>query len=295
MKSTQTTDQAGNVDPQSSALDPWRVIPVTISDTNDEAPSVRSYVLSMVDSGDAARYHFQPGQFNMLYLPGVGEAAMSVSGDPHERGKVVHTVRAIGNVTGTLAACRVGDSLGLRGPFGSHWPLESCYQKDIIIVAGGIGLAPLRPVVYALQQQRDRFGSVSLLIGTRSPADLLYENEFESWNSADIDIQATVDRADDQWSGNIGVVTLLLGRLVIPNPDSTVLFTCGPEVMMNYSIRTALERGVDPSNIWLSLERNMNCAIGHCGHCQLGPHFICKDGPVLRYDQVSKLMEVDSL
>lgn len=231
----------------------------------------------------------------MLYLPGVGEAAMSVSGNPSQHSNIVHTVRRIGGVTGTLSGCRVGDSLGIRGPFGSHWPIELCDGQDVIIVAGGIGLAPLRPVVYAIQNQRDRFGAVSLLIGTRTPADLLYESEFESWTKAGIDVQATVDRALGPWSGNIGVVTMLLQRLAIPNPDRSTLLTCGPEVMMNYTIRTAIDRGVNPTNIWLSLERNMNCAIGHCGHCQLGPHFICKDGPVLRHDQVGELMEVDSL
>ncbi len=164
-----------------------------------------------------------------------------------------------------------------------------------MIVAGGIGLAPLRPVVYSIVNQRDRFGNVSLLIGTRTPDDLLYESEFDAWSSAGIDVQVTVDRAEDPWLGNIGVVTLLLQRLAISRPKQSVLFTCGPEVMMSYTIRTAIERGVSLQNIWLSLERNMNCAIGHCGHCQWGPHFICKDGPVLRYDQVAPLMEVDSL
>ena len=282
-------------DAERSASDPWKVFPATIGDSIEEAPRVRSFTIRLSDEDDANHYRFKPGQFNMLYLPGVGEAAMSVSGNPVQTGQVVHSVRQIGRVTGTLSAMQIGDSLGIRGPFGSHWPIDSAAGKDIVIVAGGIGLAPLRPVVYAIQSQRERFGTVSLLIGTRTPIDLLYESEFDTWDAAGIDVQPTVDRADHQWTGNIGVVTLLLQRLAIPNPERSVLLTCGPEVMMNYTIRTAIDRGIDPASIWLSLERNMNCAIGHCGHCQFGPHFICKDGPVLRYDQISDLMEVDSL
>ena len=274
-------------------FDPWCVFPATIHEIVDEAPGIRSYSISI--QNETAGYSAEPGQFNMLYLPGVGEAAMSISKISGGREKIMHTVRTVGNLTRTLATLSAGASLGLRGPFGSHWPIESYPGRDLIIVAGGIGLAPLRPLVHTICDQRDRYGTVSLLIGTRTPADLLYEAEFASWMAAGIDVQLTVDRANQGWTGHIGVVTLLLQRLPISSLEQSVLFTCGPEVMMNYAIRTAVERGLKRTDILLSLERNMNCAIGHCGHCQFGPHFICKDGPVLRYDRVSHLLEVDSL
>ncbi len=278
-----------------SEIDPWTVMPAAICAIEQEAPGVHTFAIQLRDAANASAFRFQPGQFNMLYIPGVGEAAMSLSGNRNHAGPILHTIRSVGNVTRTLATGQIGTSLGIRGPFGSHWPIESSHGRDLIIVAGGIGLAPLRPVVYDVMAQRDLFGTVSLLIGTRTPADLLYEAEFQSWRDAGIVVQATVDRADQQWTGNIGVVTLLLQRLAIPRPRQSVLLTCGPEVMMKHTIQTALDRGVDESDIWLSLERNMNCAIGHCGHCQYGPHFICKDGPVLRFDRVKDLMEIDSL
>ncbi|TWU50576.1 Anaerobic sulfite reductase subunit B [Rubripirellula tenax] len=279
----------------SPQVDPWTIASAKIVEMHDETPGVTTYYMELSASDAREAYSSLPGQFNMLYLPGVGESAISLSrlaspGDP-----LVHTVRAVGNVTQSLARLTPGDSIGIRGPFGSHWPIEDARGNDLVLVAGGIGLAPLRPVIEHVTEHRDEFGRVSLLIGARTPADLLYADQYDAWSSCGINVQTTVDRALKNWNGHVGVVTLLLNRLSIEQPSRTVLFCCGPDVMMTYAIRAVRERGIPRDNLWLSLERNMNCAIGHCGHCQLGPYFICKDGPVLRYDQVNRLMRVDSL
>lgn len=279
----------------SQRLDPWSVYPAVVRGVQAETPGVMTYTIELSDVNARNAYLAKPGQFNMLYLPGVGEAAISLSRRTIPGEPLVHTIRAVGNVTRTLASAGNRCPLGIRGPFGSSCPIEKAYGKDLILVAGGIGLAPMRPVIDEVIADRGRFQRVILLLGARSPADLLYQDEYARWESANIDVQTTVDRAEKDWNGHVGVVTLMLDRVGVVDPKQTVLFTCGPEVMMSYAIASIRRRGVPRENLWLSLERNMNCAIGHCGHCQLGPHFICKDGPVLRYDQVNDFMRVDSL
>jgi len=231
----------------------------------------------------------------MLYLPGVGEAAISLSGDPGDPQAWIHTVRVAGNVTRTLADSRPGDTLGLRGPFGSGWPVNELRGGDLIIVAGGLGLAPLRPLIYHVIRNRCQFGAVILIIGARTPESLLYADEYEDWRRGDVSVQVTVDRATDQWCGNVGAVTTTLERLVLDNARSTALVTCGPEIMMKYVAHSGLRRGILADRIWVSMERNMQCAVGLCGHCQWGAAFVCKDGPVLRYDQVQSYFPVEAL
>ncbi len=274
---------------------PWLAQPVTIDRILPETPGVATYELIFPNQDVAAAYRFQPGQFNMLYLPGVGEIAISVSGDPADVKRLPHTIREAGNVTQTLARLGEKAGFGLRGPFGSAWPMADCEGKDVILVAGGIGLAPLRPVIYELLNHRDRFGQLTLLYGSRTPEGILYSREYDIWRAAGLNIDLTVDRTTDSWSGHVGVVTLLLDRTALPQPEETILFTCGPEVMMWYTIQSAKARGLPEKNLYLSLERNMNCAIGLCGHCQFGPEFICKDGPVFRYDRVAPFLKVDDL
>jgi NAD(P)H-flavin reductase len=274
---------------------PWLAHSVQIADMAAAVPGVFSCDLVFEDPAVTEEYSFRPGQFNMLYLPGLGEIAISVSGDPGLRGIVSHTIREAGNVTRALAKLPIGSSIGLRGPFGSHWPVENCVGRDVVLVAGGIGLAPLRPVVSYLLSHREDFGELTLIIGARESSGLLYASEYERWRSRGIDVEATVDRADSSWHGKIGMVTNVLDRLPLRDAGQTILMTCGPEVMMWYTVQMALGRGLSAESLYVSLERNMNCAIGLCGHCQFGPEFLCKDGPVFRYDRVASILKEDDL
>jgi NAD(P)H-flavin reductase len=231
----------------------------------------------------------------MLYALGAGEVPISISAIPSGDGQLVHTVRAVGAVTRRLCAARSGDVVGVRGPFGRGWPLEEAEGRDVVVVAGGLGMAPLRPVVHALLERRDRYGRVSLLCGGRSPAELLYRDELERWRrDGSIDVGLIVDAPDREWDGEVGVVTRLIRRAAF-DPANAVAMTCGPEVMMRFAASALLERGMPAPAIWLSLERSMQCATGHCGHCQLGPLFVCKDGPVVRHDRVERLMRTPGL
>lgn len=266
-------------------VEPMLPTPALIQSIKPEAYGITTFKLSLADNRIAANYRFKPGQFNMLYLPGFGESAISVSSDPGEVATIAHTIRFAGNVTRAMSRLKIGDMMGLRGPFGSSWPVEQGVGKDLLIVAGGIGLAPLRPVLFDVMRRRPLFKRVMLLYGARTPADLLYTDEFEKWQQAGIEVHVTVDRADDKWKGQVGVVPLLFYRIRL-EPKETVIFTCGPEVMMRFVIYEGIARRIPMESIWISLERNMKCAVGFCGHCQFGPHFICKDGPVLNFRSV---------
>ena len=229
---------------------------------------------------------FAAGQFNMLYVFGVGEIPISISGDPSHPFRLIHTTRAVGTVTRALDHLRVGDQLGVRGPLGSAWPLEACQGSDIVLVAGGIGLAPLRPAIYHFLAHRDLYGRIVLLYGARTQEDMLFRRELEHWRARfDLEVHVTVDRATGRWHGNVGVVTALIPRAPF-DPRATLALVCGPEIMMRFTTQALQRRGMDAERIYLSLERNMKCGIGLCGHCQYGPHFICRDGPVFRFDRV---------
>jgi NAD(P)H-flavin reductase len=229
---------------------------------------------------------FEAGQFNMLYVFGIGEVPISISGDPSQPQLLTHTTRAVGTVTKAMQALTPGAMVGVRGPFGSHWPVSEAVGRDVVLVAGGIGLAPLRPVLYQLLAQREQYGKIVLLYGTRTPADLLYRRQLERWRARfDLEVYITVDRAVGPWRGNVGVVTRLIPRAPFA-PLDTIAMICGPEVMMRFTIMELLKRGVDTERIFVSMERNMKCAIGFCGHCQFGPTFVCKDGPVFRYGRI---------
>lgn len=233
---------------------------------------------------------FAMGQFNMLYVFGVGEIPISISGDPADTGSLVHTTRVAGSVSRAMQKLKVGESIGVRGPFGTHWPLESAEGKDVVIIAGGIGLAPLRSAMYHLIAQRKRYGRVMLLYGARTPEDILYRKECERWRARlDMDVLVTVDRATGVWRGSVGVVTKLIKRAFF-DPKNTIALICGPEIMMRFSALEMQKAGVEASNIFVSMERNMKCALGFCGHCQYGPSFVCKDGPVFSYSQVQHLL-----
>jgi NAD(P)H-flavin reductase len=288
--------------------DPWNMLPVEVRRFRNHSAGVFTVDLEFKDPDLRRNFDYAPGQFNMLYVPGVGESAISIAGTT-ATGLIQHTIRSVGNVTKAIELQGVGMSLGLRGPYGRGWPLQlptdsgvgfqsglnASNHADIIIVAGGIGLAPLRSMVKHIIMHRQNYGAVSILIGARTPDDLLYQDEYDDWRSRRITVSSTVDRAAMDWKGQIGVVTLLLNRLEIPRPAETIVLTCGPEVMMRYVVKSALGRRIPEQQIFVTLERNMNCAIGLCGHCQLGPKFICKEGPVFRYDEVNALLRVQEM
>jgi NAD(P)H-flavin reductase len=237
-------------------------------------------------------FGFRPGQFNMLYPFGMGESAISISGDPTRPEKLVHTIRAVGTVTRALQGLRKGDMVGVRGPFGRPWPVGEAQGKDLVVIAGGIGLAPLRPVIYHALRNRDSFGKVVVIYGSRNPADLLFTKEIESWRKKlDLQIEVTVDVADRTWKGHTGVVTKHMGRTDF-DPATAIAMMCGPEIMMRFAAREFERLGMPSKNIWITMERNMRCGAALCGHCQFGPSFICKDGPVYRYDEVAQLLSV---
>ena len=255
-----------------------------------ETPDTWTLTLEPVDGEGVAP---QPGQFMMLYAFGVGEVAISVAGS--ERGLLTHTVRAVGAVSGAICAARTGSVLGVRGPFGNAWPLQAATGADVVVVAGGVGLAPLRTSVRWLERRRAEYGQLTLLYGSRTPADLLYRGELERLERRErLHVGVTVDAAAPGWDGRVGVVPKLIAGARF-EPAATVALVCGPEIMMRFAAAALLERGVAPERIHLSMERNMHCGVGHCGHCQLGPTLICRDGPVYSYDRLAPLLEVREL
>ncbi len=273
---------------------PWLAHPATIGAIKPETPGVATFALEFVEEEVGRRFHFHPGQFNMLYVPGVGESAISISSDPGKPGQLGHTLRAAGNVTQNLVRKKPGDQIGVRGPFGSCWPLEEIRGQDVVIACGGIGLAPLRPAIYHIMRCRADYGRVFLLYGARTPNDLLYAQEYDDWRKADIEVEATVDIGDPDWRGHIGVVPVLFYRLRL-KPQQTRVLTCGPEVMIHFVVFEALARRVRAEHIYVSMERNMSCAVRLCGRCQVGPLFVCKDGPVFTYQQLQPFMHVEDL
>ena len=238
---------------------------------------------------------FAPGQFAMLYAFGVGEVPISISGGAGGDGPLVHTLRAVGRTTEVLCSLQPGDYVGSRGPFGSAWPIAGAEGRDVVVVAGGIGLAPLRPLIEHVLSHRDRYGRLTVAYGGRTAADLLYVAELERWRShLDADVGVTVDSAAGGWRGRVGVVTTLLDGAGL-DPGNTAAFVCGPEVMMRFAVAALRDVGLPEEAIHLSMERSMKCAVGHCGHCQLRELFVCRDGPVLRSDVAVPLMRVREL
>jgi len=267
----------------------------TIVGIKEESSNTRTYTLQIDDPDLRRRFRFRPGQFNMIYAFGVGEAAISISSNPAATEQLSHTVRQVGSVTRTLARMRVGDRLGLRGPFGNGWPLEQCKGRDIVIVAGGIGLAPLRPLIYSVLANRERYGRVILVYGGRSPADLLFRDELEAWReNSEFDLLVSVDYAIEEWHGPVGVVTDLIKRLRL-RPERTSVMVCGPRIMNRFVTWQILRLRVPEDQLFVSLERNMRCGVGRCGHCQYGPKFVCKDGPVFSYASISNIFAKEEI
>jgi NAD(P)H-flavin reductase len=263
--------------------------PYIVCEVAKETPD--TFTLKLLPQGAGNGRSFRPGQFSMLWVFGVGELPISISGNPAEHDQLVYTVRSVGEATNALVSQTAGAGIGVRGPFGAGWPLEATRGRDLILVAGGIGLAPLRPVIYEILEHREDYGRLVLLYGARSPRDLLYRKELASWaRQRDTQVLVTVDYGGMSWRGHVGVVTTLF-KYARLKPAESVAMVCGPEIMMRYVARELVSYGLRESDVYLSMERNMKCAVGFCGHCQYGPYFICKDGPVFPYTQMKPALE----
>ena len=239
-------------------------------------------------------FAFAPGQFTMLSAGGSGEVPISISGHPDHPERLVHTVREVGLATAAICAAEPGRVLGVRGPFGRPWPVEQAEGADVVIAAGGIGLAPLRPALLWMLDHRARYGRLVLLYGGRAPDQLMYVGEFAEWKERGLEPLVTVDSAGPEWLGHVGVVTRLVRRAGLA-PAATVAMSCGPEVMMRFTAAALREAGVAADRIYVSAERNMQCGIGHCGHCQLGPSLVCRDGPVYRWSELEPWLAIREL
>lgn len=269
------------------------LIPELVYVHSVESLTEDSFNLVLGDGKSEIFRSFLPGQFNMIYLLGFGEMALSISGDPTKQEGLRHTVRAVGKATLSLQHLQPGESVGVRGPFGAGWPVDP-FDGDLLILAGGLGIAPLRPIL-ELAAGNPRFSrKTTLLYGSRSPKEILYREDLKRWQEKGITVALTVDRGDESWKGPVGVVTALIGDHLV-HPHSTRILVCGPEIMMRFAVKELLKHPVDLNQIYLSMERNMQCAVGFCGHCQYGPHFVCKDGPVFSYPKIEKLFFVDEI
>jgi len=277
---------------QGLANDPMRPRLFSVTKIKRELSDTFTMILR---AEDGSEFKFKPGQFNMLYVFGVGEIPISISGDPSSTETLVHTTRAVGKVSQALGSMKPGDVIGVRGPYGTFWPVNVGEGMDLVFVPGGIGLAPLRPAIYQVLNERHKFGNIAILYGARRPEDILFPDEISSWRKRfDLDVQVTVDRASGDWKGKVGLVTNLISGGGYDR-DKTVAFTCGPEVMMVNVAKALQERGVPQDRIFLSMERNMKCGVGICGHCQWGTTFICRDGPVFRLDQIAPVLPIKEL
>ncbi len=265
---------------------PYVIRPATILEKIREAEDINTYRLQLVDEETRRQFRFQAGQFNMVYLFGVGEVAISIVSDPDEPALLDHTIRTVGRVTKAVADLQPGEALGIRGPFGEGWPLEEAKGRNVVIVTGGLGCAPVVGAIEYIFRRRAQYGSIKILHGVKTPHDLLYRERFDHWRRApDTEVLLTSDQPDKTWNYHIGVVTELFEQVSIDPAKSTVLM-CGPEIMMRLGVPILMRRGIPATAMYVSLERHMECGIGLCGHCQMGPYFLCKDGPVMRYDRV---------
>jgi NAD(P)H-flavin reductase len=272
--------------------DPMVPRPFRIERVKRELADTFTWVLR---ARDGSPYRFEPGQFNMLYAPGAGEVAISVSGDCRDATQLVHTIREVGAVTKTMGAFKAGATVGVRGPFGSRWPIEAAYERDVVFVTGTIGLAPLRPLVYEVLAQRERFGKVIVVYGSRGLDDVLFASELHAWRGRfDMQVHVTAHTAPSGYRGRVGSLAAAVGAAHFDGANATA-FVCRSEAMTPPAVRALQGKGVPPEHIFVTLERSMKCGIGFCGHCQLGPSFMCREGPVYRYDRIAPYLSVREL
>lgn len=275
------------------SVDPW--VPFSYNVVSKTQETEGLFTLTLEPEGNQAIKPIQPGQFNMLYVFGIGEIPISVSSLAEEHPKLTHTIAAVGPVSNACVSLKIGDSIGVRGPFGSTWPLESAKGKDIIIMAGGVGFAPIRPLIEEIIANRMDFNNVNILYGTRDPGMIIFHQDIISLQAdSSLNFLITVDHSFTNWHGNVGVVTNLIDQADF-DPDNTVSYLCGPEIMMRYGAYSIINAGIPSDQIFLSMERNMKCGIGHCGHCQYGSFFVCMDGPVFSYPQIESYFKTPEL
>ena len=262
----------------------------TVVSRTQESPTIFTLQLRFNDAAAQAAFRFAPGQFNMLYLFGVGEVAISIMSDPADRNTIGHTIRAVGRVTHGLAKLQPGDQVGLRGPFGRGWPLQEVGGRDVVLVLGGLGCAPVVSVIHYILKRRERFGKLVIIQGVKHTEDLIWREQYESWSRLpNTQVLVAADEGTTVWPWHVGRVTDLFS-LARFNPERAAAMMCGPEGMMRAAAVSLLKRGMPESRLFLSMERNMQCAVGRCGHCQLGGSFVCHDGPVYSWNQVKDLL-----
>jgi len=261
--------------------------PATVVERIDDAPGIFTLQLQLDDPRQRAAYHFTPGQFNMLSLFGVGEVAISIVSDPQQPELISHTIRTLGRITRGLAQVKAGDTIGVRGPFGRGWPLAEITGRNVLVVTGGLGCAPVVSVINYILMRRAQFGRLAIVQGVKHAQDLIWRERYAYWRTLPhTEVWLAADVGAPLWPGHVGRVTELFDRIDI-SPDMAVLL-CGPEIMMVIATRQLLSRGIAPGSISLSMERNMQCGRGICGHCQMGPHFLCRDGPVFAYPAIAE-------
>jgi NAD(P)H-flavin reductase len=269
------------------------MVPASFEVVDKRQDTADVYTLELV-SESGVPFEFQPGQFTMLAAGGAGEVPISISGDPDKPERLVHTVKAVGLATAAICAAHPGQVLSVRGPFGHPWPVEQADGADVMVAAGGIGLPPLRPAILRLLAQRERYRRLLLLYSGRSPDELLFTDELDDWSQRGFDVMVTVDAADEDWDGHVGVLTRLVRHAKL-EPGGLVVMSCGPELMMRFLVAALNAQGIESDRVYVSLERNMQCGIGRCGHCQLGPTLVCRDGPVYRWPEVSPWLAIREL
>ena len=263
---------------------PYRPVPAKVLEVVEETPTIKTFVLKPEEE-----VPFRAGQFIALSVPGVGEAFFTPSSSPFERETLETTIMRVGRVTEALHRMKGGETVGVRGPLGKPYPLDKFEGKEIFVVGGGVGMAPLRSLLLGLIHEKQKYKKIYLRYGARTPRDIVFAKEIPSWEK-DIDVLLTVDVGDEKWRGRVGVVTTILDKIPV-DVNSAVAVTCGPPIMLHFVNKRLLEAGFKPENIYLSMEKDMSCGIGKCGHCELGEYLVCRDGPVLTWAQIKHIKD----
>lgn len=274
---------------RSSAFNPYLPHEVEIVDRIQNSPTIFTLRLCFTDPVLQQHFKFNPGQFNMMYLYGVGEVPISIVSDPTETILFDHTIRTVGRVTRALSSLKIGDRLGIRGPYGRGWPVEQLKNRDVIIITGGLGCAPSVSVINYIIERRNQYGNLKILQGVKHSYDFIFHEQYEKWREIpNTEVYVAANTADSNWQWKIGHITDTIQKLVL-EPKNTCVLLCGPEIMMQIAIQQLMAKNISESNIFLSMERNMECAVGHCGHCQYGALFVCKQGPIFCYSEIKAL------